>query len=92
MEPQLSNPSVPIVSPATEEELPQKNAHLRTACADFVSKGWKFISSESVKVKVDYPLSSFHRIVDIQPEDIYLRIFNTEILDLMVVQIYIFFF
>jgi hypothetical protein len=68
-----------------EEELSHKSHNLNTMCADFVSKGWKLISEESLELVHPYNLSTFKR--DLYPKSvpIFLKIFNPEVLDLMLV-------
>ena len=67
------------------EELRHKSFNLKEACADFVSQGWKFIHPESLEVVNDYKLATFKRISNIESTDILLKIFDDQILELLIV-------
>ena len=67
------------------EELKHKSFNLKETCADFVSQGWKFIHPESLEVVNDYKLATFKRISNIESTDIFLKIFDDQILELLIV-------
>ena len=73
--------------PTEEEDLPHKSFDLCSACADFISKDWKLVDGDSLEVIKDYKFATFKRILDPQSDDIFLRIFNKQILDLMTVRL-----
>jgi hypothetical protein len=79
--------STPVL-PTEEEDLPHKSFDLRSACADFISKGWKLIDGESLQVVHDYEFATFKRILNPQSDDIFLKIFDKEILDLITVRLF----
>jgi hypothetical protein len=73
-------------SPQDEEgEFLHKSSVLRDACADFVAKGWKLISPDSLEVIHEYAYATFRRVLNPKPEDIFLKIYDDEVLDLMIV-------
>ena len=58
------------------DQLNHKNADLKNQCAEFISKGWKFIEKTSLDIKTPYNLATFNRIHQISEKEAFLIIFK----------------
>lgn len=61
--------------------MPHKKWNLRSAYADFVAKGWKIINPISLEVVQPYDFGTFKRIPNLDPVQVFLKIFSEEFLE-----------